>query len=123
MAIQIGDSLDLTPPWEGVFFDILGRNSFPSAFTKTLISWLSPASRGGIYFIALPGADGAVRGIDQLFGDNTTGPDGRFASNGFAALAKYGTRRLRQPDQNEICRHDDRWRYAFDLRHLVQLEF
>lgn len=89
LVIQIGDSLDLTPPWEGVFFDILGRNSFPQAFTKTLVSWLSTRSRSGTYFISLPNAKGEVLGIDQLFGDNTAGPDGAFAKNGFAALAKY----------------------------------
>src|SRR5262249_29717107 len=34
-------------------------------------------------------SSGHVNGIDQLFGDNTLGPDGSFAANGFLALAKY----------------------------------
>jgi hypothetical protein len=39
-------------------------------------------------FLALP-RRGQVKGVDELFGNNTFGPDYTFAENGFAALAKY----------------------------------
>lgn len=39
--------------------------------------------------LTLPDSQGRIAGIDQLFGDNTFGPDGAFAANGYAALAKY----------------------------------
>jgi hypothetical protein len=39
--------------------------------------------------LALPNKNQMVQGIDELFGNFTTGPDGKFAANGYAALAKY----------------------------------
>jgi hypothetical protein len=39
--------------------------------------------------LALPDAEGKVRGIDQLFGNNTKGPEGKFAENDYDALAKH----------------------------------
>jgi hypothetical protein len=39
--------------------------------------------------LALPDENGQVTSIDQLFGNSTVGPDGRFADNGYQALAKY----------------------------------
>ena len=44
-------------------------------------------------FLALRDADGHILGIDQLFGDNTFGPDAQrpFAKDGFHALMKYDT--------------------------------
>lgn len=76
----------LSSPYDGVLFDILGANSDPFAHAKKLISWFHDPN---FMFITLPDASGEIKGIDQLFGDNTLGPDRRFAADGFAALAKY----------------------------------
>jgi len=74
----------LSAPKKGVKFDILGANA-PVPYSKTQISWvLNP----NYMFLTLPNA-GQISGIDQLFGNNTKGPDGQFAANGFLALAKY----------------------------------
>ncbi|MGZ3722444.1 MAG: hypothetical protein ACXVA9_05910, partial [Bdellovibrionales bacterium] len=84
--------IELTPQSRGVMFDIQGRHAIP-AFTKRLISWFTPETVQGNYFIVLPDANGNVTGVDQLFGDNTTGPDGAFAANGYEALRKWDGRR------------------------------
>jgi hypothetical protein len=84
--------IKLTAPLDGIQFDILGQNSFPRAHDKKQISWFTPEVQE-YYFIVLPGKDGKVLGIDQMFGDNTKGPDGNFAANGYAALAKYDSDR------------------------------
>jgi len=95
LVIQLPDPgqapapLDLSSPLDGVWFDILGKNSLPAPHTKKQISWLTPRARLTNYFLTLPDANGEVRGIDQLFGDNTFGPDGRFSANGYEALRKY----------------------------------
>jgi hypothetical protein len=76
----------LRAPWEGVWFDILGQNADGVAHTPSQISWFTSSTMA---YITLPDSQGRVLGIDQLFGDNTMGPDGNFASNGYEALAKY----------------------------------
>lgn len=85
---QDPEPLVLSSQVDGVWFDILGQNSF-APHAKKRISWLAPNSRSTNYFVALPDRKGEVRGIDQLFGDNTMGPDGRFAANGYEALRKF----------------------------------
>jgi len=75
----------LTAPWDGVWFDILGQNA-DVAHSPRQISWFYSSS---LAYIVLPNSRGQVLGIDELFGDNTLGPDGKFASNGYEALAKY----------------------------------
>ena len=40
-------------------------------------------------FLALPNANNQIININQLFGNNTVGPDGKKAANGFQALGKY----------------------------------
>lgn len=40
-------------------------------------------------FLALPDKNGEVLSVNQLFGDNTIGPDGKGAANGFVALGKH----------------------------------
>jgi hypothetical protein len=80
--------IKLTSPLDGIQFDILGDNSFPRAHDKKQISWLTDEDQE-YYFIVLPNKQGRVLGIDEMFGDNTRGPDGKFAANGYAALAKY----------------------------------
>lgn len=87
----------LSAPEDGVMFDILGANGTPQ-YTKSQISWFE---KGHFGLLALPDSSGAVKNIDQLFGDNTKGPDGTFASNGFTALAKHDS----NGDQ-VIDRHD-----------------
>lgn len=79
----------LSSPANGVLFDILGANNNP-AYTKSKISWFE---KGKFGLLALPDSQGSVRNIDQLFGDNTKGPDGKFADNGFLALAKFDKNR------------------------------
>jgi hypothetical protein len=78
----------LTSPLLGVLFDILGLNDTP-AHSQHRISWFSVGDSASHYFIALPDSSGRVLGIDQLFGNNTQGPDGRFAPNGYEALRKF----------------------------------
>lgn len=82
----------LSHPLQGIRFDILGLNSDPVAHAKKLISWLTEGSRETNYFLVLPNDRGEVNGIDEMFGDNTLGPDGKFAANGYEALRKYETR-------------------------------
>lgn len=78
--------MDLTPPTAGILFDILGKNSTPRAHDVKRISWVQSTR---YLFLVKPNAQGRVMGVDQMFGDNTFGPDGRFAADGFAALAKW----------------------------------
>ncbi len=73
----------LSPQSEGVFFDLLGaRNNH----VPVKISWFTNLD---YRLLALPDANGQVRSIDELFGNNTPGPDGGYADNGYAALAKF----------------------------------
>lgn len=95
------DYLKLTSQQDGIMFDILGANSYNAPYTPKRISW----HRSNQYlFVVLPDAAGRVKGIDQMFGDNTIGPDGRFALNGYDALAKFdgtsadGRLKLIKPD-------------------------
>ena len=75
----------LSSPRRGVDFDIRGANAEPMAHAKNRISW---PYNDRYMFLALP-RNGRVEGIDQLFGDNTRGPDGNFSTDGFASLAKH----------------------------------
>lgn len=76
-------AVHFTSPLTGIEFDILGDRN---ANEKRLISWTNNAN---LKFIALPNSAGRVEGVNELFGDNTRGPDGRFAADGFEALAKF----------------------------------
>jgi hypothetical protein len=80
--------LELTPPLDGIQYNIQGNRAQPVAQTKKQISWLG-SDTTGVYFLALPNKSGEIYSINELFGDNTLGPDGRYAANGFLALAKY----------------------------------
>lgn len=73
----------LTSQGDGIFFDLLGERSGHQAVK---ISWFTNLDYG---LLALPDENGQVTSIDQLFGNSTVGPDGRFADNGYQALAKY----------------------------------
>ena len=86
IAVQMGKSaIKMTSVDEGIWFDLLGENIEP-AFTPVRTAWLAPESRKEVYFLSLPNADGQVTGINQLFGNNTKGPDQSFARNGYEAL-------------------------------------
>lgn len=78
--------IQLTSQREGILFDILGENSRPWAHAKKRISWIT---KNSYQFLVKPDRRGKVHGIDEMFGDNTKGPDGEFADNGYMALAKY----------------------------------
>ncbi len=76
-----------------VQFDIMGENGFKigkSSHQAVPVSWVEQSE---FMFLVKPSkaSNGqlVVRGIDDMFGDNTKGPDGQFASNGFTALAKF----------------------------------
>jgi hypothetical protein len=92
LVIQLAPShrpaipLTLTAPLEGILYDILGARNF---HRKNRISWITRESANDNYFLALPNARGEVNGIDELFGNNTMGPDRGFAAHGFEALSKY----------------------------------
>jgi hypothetical protein len=84
--INNAKGISLSSQLEGILFDILGLNSTPQAHDKKQISW---TNQQRYQWVVLPDANGQVTGIDQMFGDNTMGPDGQFAAEGFAALSKY----------------------------------
>jgi hypothetical protein len=88
------EPITLGNPADGILFDILGLNSFPYAHAKKLISWLLAGARDSNYFLVLPNHNGQVKGIDQMFGNNTVGPDGEFADNGYEALRKFDGRQV-----------------------------
>ena len=74
------DGIMLTPPTEGILFPILSPD------TLHAISWPKYDDDA---LLTLPDKDGLVSNINELFGDNTVGPDGRKAANGFEALKKH----------------------------------
>ena len=95
------EPLVFTSQVDGINFDILGLNSTPVPYAPKRISWYRSPQ---YFFIALPNENGEVKGIDQLFGDNTQGPDGKFAKDGYKALAKFdgtsanGKKRIKAAD-------------------------
>lgn len=82
-----GSKISLTSIAKGIFFDLLGRMN---GHRKVRIGWFT---NDDFALVALPNKNGEVRGIDELFGDHTTGPDGKISENGYAALAKYDDNR------------------------------
>lgn len=83
--------ISLTSAERGVMFDLLGKKN---NYQKVQTAWFAE-SKSENYFLVLPDAKGDVKGIDQLFGDNTFGPDPKraFAKQGFEALAKHDENR------------------------------
>lgn len=79
-------AVKLTSIASGIWFDILGKNSEPRAHAKKQISWLDSRQ---YMFLVKPNSRGQVNGVDEMFGDNTFGPDADFSAHGFAALAKF----------------------------------
>lgn len=88
----------LSSPDRGVQFDILGANAFPTPHSQIQISWFE---KGKFALLTLPNKNGQVDGVDELFGNNTAGPDGKFADNGFLALAKFDS------NKDEVIDEDD----------------
>ncbi|PWU22849.1 MAG: hypothetical protein C5B49_00005, partial [Bdellovibrio sp.] len=80
------EHLLLTPPSRGILFDILGESPENVDRSPKRISW---NHNPNYKFIVLPNKSGRVDGIDEMFGENTKGPDGELALNGYDALAKY----------------------------------
>ena len=80
---QASKGIKMSAPLSGVMFDIFGIGK------QYKMAWLDASSMRNFGFIALPNADGSISGINNLFGDNTKGPDGNRAQHGFEALAKY----------------------------------
>ena len=79
---MMGRGIVLTYPKDGVNFDIEGTGE------KLSIAW--PIDTANTPFLALDSNNnGNIDSVHELFGNNTKGPDGKTAENGFAALAKY----------------------------------
>jgi hypothetical protein len=90
--------VELSSAGKGVMFDLLGRSN---NHEKVQTAWFTSADSEN-YFLVLPDENGQVNGIDQLFGDNTFGPDKRYSKQGFQALAKHddnGDRVIDQADE------------------------
>lgn len=68
---------------KGILFDLLGEEN---NHEKVNISWLRQSN---LYWVVKPDANGEVKGINELFGNHTKGPDGAYAANGYEALAKF----------------------------------
>jgi hypothetical protein len=78
----VGRPVELTAPNSGTRFDITGDG------TRQLISW--PSDGKAVAFLAFDrNRDGRIGSINEMFGNNTLGPDGQKAPNGFEALRKY----------------------------------
>lgn len=94
LVVQLNKSsqIRLTAPKDGVMFDILGLLAKPVAHAKQLISWFSRDNESENYFIVLPNEKGEVNGVEEMFGDATSGPDGKYAKNGYEALRKWDGR-------------------------------
>lgn len=71
----------LSSPLSGVNFDI------DSDGTQDHISWTEDSSAG--FLVLDKNNNGKIDDGNELFGNNSTGPDGRKAPNGFLALRKY----------------------------------
>lgn len=93
-----GGQTELTPITQGVQFDILGQNAKPVAHSKKQISWFKDAN---YMFLVKPNERGQVLGVNEMFGDNTLGPDGKMATDGFHAFAKYDSNRDSVIDEND----------------------
>jgi hypothetical protein len=83
---DVAEYVQLSSQDKGVKFDIMGMNSEPQAHMVKKISWTNSKQ---YMFLVKPNAYGRVNGVDEMFGDNTFGPDKDFSANGFLALAKY----------------------------------
>lgn len=77
-----GGGIDLTAPSGGPLFDLIGEGK------AGVFSW--PIGKRKSMFLALDrNGNSKIDDIHELFGNNTVGPDGKKAANGFEALRKY----------------------------------
>ncbi len=85
ILVDLADhGITLTAPNRGVRFDIEGTG------TRMPIAW--PADGRAAAFLTLDrDGNGQIDSVHEMFGNNTRGPDGRRADNGFEALRKYDT--------------------------------
>jgi hypothetical protein len=80
------EGITLSAPNKGVQFDIEGDG------VKRAISW--PVNSDSAMFLVLDRNGNAnIDSVHELFGNNTVGPDGQKAANGFEALRKYDSNR------------------------------
>lgn len=76
-----GKGVVLSSQAQGVQFDMDGDGK------KDQISW--PTSPSSVFVTLDRNGNGSIDSVHELFGNNTVGPDGEKAENGFVALAKY----------------------------------
>jgi len=82
LVLEFGAQILLSSQEDGVEFDIRGVGE------KDLISWpIDPARSPLLVFDK--NANRNIESVHELFGDQTIGPDGEKAQNGFMALRKY----------------------------------
>ena len=121
---NLPQGISLSSQADGILFNILGQNSKPNPNDKKQISW---TTNPRYQFIVRPDSNGQVTGIDQMFGDNTLGPDGQFSREGFEALGKFdidsnGRIDLDDPVFTELALwNDSNGNGAADLGELVSL--
>jgi hypothetical protein len=82
--------IPLSSPRDGVNFDLTARGKMDR------ISW--PQDDQSMFLVL----NNKVINGNSLFGNYTTGPDGKLADNGFLALAKYDTNKDGKIDSNDI---------------------
>lgn len=76
------EGIQLIPPDQGPRFD-LSADGQPRRY-----SW--PANPASVMFLVYDkNSNGLIENVNELFGDNTVGPDGQKSPNGFDALKKH----------------------------------
>lgn len=93
-----GGQTELSAITDGVKFDVLGKNAKPYPHAKKQVSWFVDPN---YMFLVKPNQRGQVNGVDEMFGNNTQGPDGRMAADGFHALAKFDKNKDMVIDQED----------------------
>lgn len=88
-----GKGVVLSSQANGVQFDMDGDGK------KDQISW--PTSPASVFVTLDRDHNGNIDSVHELFGNNTVGPDGEKAENGFVALAKYDLNRDKKIDPSD----------------------
>jgi hypothetical protein len=78
----LDQGLSLLYPLPGVLFDLMGLGQ------KEPYSWIKNPQNSQ-WLVYDKNGNGNIDDINEMFGNNTVGPDGKKAANGFDALAKY----------------------------------
>lgn len=87
--------IDLSSPEKGVSFDVDADG------TKDTISW--PLAESSVFLALDLNKNGLIDNGSELFGNNSTGPDGKKSDNGFLALAKYDDNHDGMIDFKDAC--------------------